>query len=64
MSYATKDIRNVALLGHGSTGKTTLASIIAESTSAEFIKLNAVTSGVGEVREALKEYADLLGEES
>ena len=25
MSYATKDIRNVALLGHGSTGKTTLA---------------------------------------
>ena len=27
-------------------GKTTLASVIAESTRAEFVKLNAVTSGV------------------
>lgn len=24
MSYTTKDIRNVCLLGHGSSGKTTL----------------------------------------
>lgn len=35
-------------------GKTTLASIIAESTQAAFIKLNAVTSGVADVREVLK----------
>ena len=35
-------------------GKTTLASIIAESTSSEFVKLNAVTSGVADVREVLK----------
>lgn len=41
--------------GPPGTGKTTLASIIAESTSAAFVRMNAVTSGVGEVREALKE---------
>lgn len=40
-------------------GKTTLASIIAESTSAEFVKLNAVTSGVSDVREVLKRAEDM-----
>ena len=34
-------------------GKTTLASIIAESTKSDFVKLNAVTSGVGDVREVI-----------
>ena len=28
MSYATKDIRNIALLGHGGNGKTSLAESI------------------------------------
>ena len=36
-------------------GKTTLASIIARATSAAFAQLNAVTSGVADVREVLKE---------
>ena len=36
-------------------GKTTLASIIAESTQAAFVKLNAVTSGVADVRKVLKD---------
>ena len=35
-------------------GKTTLASIIARATKASFVQLNAVTSGVGDVREVLK----------
>ncbi|MBQ8200821.1 MAG: replication-associated recombination protein A [Clostridia bacterium] len=35
-------------------GKTTLASIIAGATKASFVQLNAVTSGVGDVREVLK----------
>ena len=46
-------------------GKTTLASIIAETTRAAFIKLNAVTSGVADVREVLKgarERMDLYGQ--
>lgn len=41
-------------------GKTTLASIIAESTRASFAKLNAVTSGVADVREVLKEAENRL----
>ena len=35
-------------------GKTTLASIIAGATKAAFVQLNAVTSGVADVREVLK----------
>jgi len=41
-------------------GKTTLASIIAETTRASFEKLNAVTSGVSDVREVLKRAEDRL----
>lgn len=46
-------------------GKTTLASIIAASTQAAFVQLNAVTSGVADVREVLraaKERRDLYGQ--
>ena len=41
-------------------GKTTLAYIIAESTQAAFVKLNAVTSGVSDVRAVLKEAQERL----
>lgn len=40
--------------GPPGTGKTTLARIISETTSSEFFKLNAVSSGVKEVREVIK----------
>lgn len=39
-------------------GKTSLASVIAQITKAEFVRMNAVISGVGEVREVLKEAND------
>ena len=39
-------------------GKTTLAGIIARQTNAAFVKMNAVTSGVADVREELKQAAD------
>ena len=39
-------------------GKTTLASIIARATRANFVQLNAVTSGVADVREVLKDAED------
>ena len=39
-------------------GKTTLASIIAGATKASFVQLNAVTSGVADVREVLKAAQD------
>lgn len=41
-------------------GKTTLASIIANTTRAAFVQLNAVTCGVGEVREVVKEAQNRL----
>ena len=40
--------------GPPGTGKTTLANIIANTTHAAFEKLNAVTSGVADVREVIK----------
>ena len=44
--------------GPPGTGKTTLAGIIAESSQAAFEKLNAVTSGVADVREVLARAED------
>ena len=41
-------------------GKTTLASIIAGSTRSAFAQLNAVTSGVADVRQVLKDAEDRL----
>jgi len=41
--------------GPPGTGKTTLAQVIANSTSSHFIKLNAVLSGVKDIREAVAE---------
>ncbi|MBR2337331.1 MAG: replication-associated recombination protein A [Clostridia bacterium] len=41
--------------GPPGTGKTTLANIIANSTSGNFVKLNAVSSGVADVKKAVEE---------
>ncbi|MGI6236335.1 MAG: replication-associated recombination protein A [Candidatus Excrementavichristensenella sp.] len=46
--------------GPPGTGKTTLAAIVAGSTRAAFVKMNAVTSGVAEVREVIREAQDRL----
>src|SRR3989344_5141217 len=44
-------LTSVIFAGPPGTGKTTLAKIIAEATKAEFIQLNAVTSGVKDIKE-------------
>ena len=41
--------------GPPGTGKTTLAGIIAASTKSEFVKLNAVSSGVAEAKKVIEE---------
>ena len=46
--------------GPPGTGKTTLALVISRATKAEFIKINAVTSGVAELRQAVKEAGERL----
>lgn len=46
--------------GPPGTGKTTLANIIANSTSGNFVKLNAVSSGVADVKKAVDEARESL----
>ncbi len=46
--------------GPPGTGKTTLANVIANSTSGNFTKLNAVTSGVSDVKRAIEKAEDDL----
>lgn len=53
-------LRSVILAGPPGSGKTTLASIIAKATNAEFVSLNAVTSGVKDLK-AVCEEAERMG---
>ncbi len=48
-------IVSLILYGPPGTGKTALAHIIARKTQAMFISLNAVTSGIGDIKAALKD---------
>ncbi len=47
-------LQSLILYGPPGTGKTSLAKIIADHTDSDFVKLNAVTSGVKDLREVIK----------
>ena len=51
---------SLILYGPPGTGKTSLATILAQELGAHFVSLNAVTSGVADVRRVIQEADDRL----
>lgn len=54
-------LSSLILWGPPGTGKTTTARVIANTTNAHFVAVSAVTSGVADLRKAIKEASDRLG---
>lgn len=53
-------LSSIILWGPPGCGKTSLAKVISETTKYQFKKLNAVTSGVGEIKSAIADASNLL----
>ena len=53
-------VSSLILYGPPGTGKTSLAQVVAEHTQANFVRMNAVSSGVKEIREITTQAADNL----
>lgn len=62
-AIAADQLSSVIFYGPPGTGKTTLAQIIANSTQAHFIAINAVLAGVKQIREAIEEAQDRRGQQ-
>jgi putative ATPase len=56
----TDQLGSLIFYGPPGTGKTTLAYVIARTTKAHFIRLNAVTSGVSDLRKVVREAEEQL----
>lgn len=54
-------ISSLIFYGPPGTGKTTLAKVIANTTSAQFVQMNATTSGKKDMEQAVSQAKDMLG---
>ncbi len=54
-------LSSIVLWGPPGTGKTTIARVIANATRASFVAVSAVSSGVADLRAAIKDASDRLG---
>lgn len=61
MAIETDQLGSLIFYGPPGTGKTSLAFCIAHVTKSHFVRLNAVTSGVSDLRQVVKEAEDRLG---
>ncbi|MGI6118459.1 MAG: replication-associated recombination protein A [Bilifractor sp.] len=61
-AIAADQLQSVIFYGPPGTGKTSLAEVIANTTSASFVKINATTAGKKEMVEAVRTAKDLLGQ--
>jgi len=62
-AIAADQLSSVIFYGPPGTGKTTLAQIIANSTRAHFIAINAVLAGVKQIREAIAQAQERQGQQ-
>ncbi len=53
-------LSSIILWGPPGCGKTSIAKVISETTKYKFVKINAVTSGVGDIKAAIQESDNLL----
>ena len=58
---AADKLSSIILYGPPGCGKTTLARIVANTTRSEFVQINAVTSGVADIKKIIENARDLLG---
>ena len=54
-------LTSIIFCGPPGSGKTSLAKVIANTTSSEFITINAVTSGIKDIKDAVETAKNLLG---
>lgn len=54
-------LSSMIFYGPPGTGKTALARVIAETTAAEFVQLNAVSAGIGDIRKIIEAAGERLG---
>jgi putative ATPase len=59
-SIESDHVASMILWGPPGSGKTTLAAVIAETTSSRFVALSAVTAGVADLRRVVEDAAKLL----